>query len=234
MDDAGHAAPRARLQREHRPAAALGDEVLLEMLTHPRGARQSPQLLDRAVLALAQLLAQAAQKRRGTVAQVRSVLLHAAPDLARERCELRVDRRRQLPEEGNPLRLRLDRGARSEPAGDRGGDPRQCIWPERAAAAGERGCVADVVDALERRLGGAVEQRNRLRGQRLPPRHLAGVRRRHEGARELRPVRGARRGDEPLDDRGVLDGVEGVYVHAASVRAASGSRAVPKKGAPVA
>ena len=118
------------------------------------------------MLALAQLLAQAAQKRRGTVAQVRSVLLHAAPDLARERCELRVDRRRQLPEEGNLLRLPLDRGARSEPAGDRGGDPRQCIWPERAVQIAKNGNFVGKIraDTASMGLGAKVAK---LFGQRI-------------------------------------------------------------------
>ena len=46
VDDPLHAAACARLEREHRPAAALRDEVLLEVVADAPRARQSPQLLD--------------------------------------------------------------------------------------------------------------------------------------------------------------------------------------------
>ena len=63
VDDPGHAAPRARLHGEDGPPAALGDEVLLQMLLQARRAPELAQLVGDALPAVAQLLAQLAQLR---------------------------------------------------------------------------------------------------------------------------------------------------------------------------
>ena len=59
VDDPRHAAARARAHREDGPAAALGDEVLLQVVAQRRRAREPAQLLGGALLVVAQLLAQA-------------------------------------------------------------------------------------------------------------------------------------------------------------------------------
>ena len=175
VDDALHAAPRARLQREHRPPAALRDEVLLQVLADARRAREPPQLLDDGVAETAQLLSKAAQEWRGVVAQVGAVVLDAAPDLLRERGEIGVDRRGDLVQERGLLRLGVERCARPRAAGDRRCDPAQRIRGEHAAARRVRRGVTHVVDPLERRLGGYLDERDRLAGQRLSARDLVRV-----------------------------------------------------------
>ena len=201
VDDARHAAARARLHREHGPAAALGDEVLLQVLAQAGDAREPAQLLGDALPAVAELAAQPAQERRGVVAQVGAVVLDAAADLLRERRERRVDRGRRARAAAARARLLASRAARAR--GRRRSPPRSCA--ARRARARRRAPRARPASgrpatprAAARRL---VEQRDRLGGQRLPARDLVGVGRRHERARELRAVGGRRRGREPLGDR---------------------------------
>ena len=98
MDDARHAAPRARLHREHGPPAALGDELFLEMLAQVARPDELLELLAHALPAGAQLDAELAQAGRGRVAQVGAVVLDRAVDRLRERREARIDRRRELPQ----------------------------------------------------------------------------------------------------------------------------------------
>ena len=72
MHDARHAPAGRRLEGEHRPAAALGDEVVLKVLGERRIAGDLAQPLGQLAAALAQLATQAAQHRRSRVLRGRS------------------------------------------------------------------------------------------------------------------------------------------------------------------
>ena len=61
VDDAGHAAPGARLHGEHGPAAALGDEILLQVLAEAARPDELLELLVHALSAGAQPDAQLAE-----------------------------------------------------------------------------------------------------------------------------------------------------------------------------
>ena len=190
VDDPRHAAARARLHREHRAAAALGDEVLLQVLAERGVAREPAQLLGDAVAALAQLPAQPPEERRGVVAEVGAVLLDAALDRVGERRERRVDRRGELPEQRREVACLVERAAQREAAAHGRARPRERVGREHAAARRELGRLAHVRDPLERRLRGVVEQRDGLRRQRLPPRDLVRLGRgRRARARAPAPAR---------------------------------------------
>ena len=147
VDDPGHAPAGTRLHREHRPAAAQGDELLLQVLAQLARADELLELVAHALPAGAQLAAQLAQLRRGVVAQVGAVLLDGAVDRLRDSRERRVDgvgecaeqRRRGLVECGaRPQRRRrpcrrpasapaaraLHPAPRAQPARARRGSPR--------------------------------------------------------------------------------------------------------------
>ena len=164
---------RARLDREHGPAAALGDEVLLQVLADAALAHELLQPVGDALPPGAELAAELAQLRRGVVLQVGAVLLDGAVDRVGERLQRRVDRGRELAQQRRLLLL--ERRAGAQRAGDRVADVPQRRGGQHPAARGERGDLPDVADPLERRLLGDVEQRDRLGGQRLPARHLARV-----------------------------------------------------------
>ena len=172
VDDAGNRAPRARLYGKHGPAAALGDEVLLEVLAYPAPARQPAQLVRDPATALAKLTAQAAELGRGRVLQVGAVGLDAAPDRLGQSAKARVDAGCQRVQQRRLLRLLAERRARDEGTGNRRPDAAQLGGGEHPAAGRALGRGADVLDAVQRRLRGVCEQRDRLGGQRLPARHL--------------------------------------------------------------
>ena len=97
-----------------------------------------------------------------------------------ERRQRRIDRGAELvqerrglpaPSSGGPRAQRAARPCRPRAAASRGED---------AAERRVRRGLADVVQPFERRLLGDVEQRDRLGGQRLATRDLAGIGRRHE------------------------------------------------------
>ena len=115
----------------------------------------------------------------------------------------------------------VEGGACPQPAGDRRRDAAQRLGPERAAAGRVLGRRANVGNALQRRLGGHVDEGDRLGGERLPPRDLVGVGGGNERARELLAVRRGSGVRKSLDERGELERFEGAFVHAASVRAPS-------------
>ena len=81
--------------------------------------------------------------------------------------------------------------------------------------------LTDVVNALERRLVGSVEQSDRLGRERLAPGDLAGVGGRLERVRERRAVGARGRGCKPCRDRRELEYFECVRIHATSVGAAT-------------
>ncbi len=201
------------------PAAALGHELLLQVLAERRVAREPAQLLGDAVAALAQLLPQPPEQRRGDVAEIGAVLLDAALERVGERRQRRVDPRRPLPEQWRELGGLVERAAQREPAAHGRGDPRERVGREHAAARRELRRVAHVCDPLQRRLRGLVEQRDGLRGEGLAPRDLVRLVRRRQAARQRRPRRRAGCLGEPLGDRGEVQCLERVLTHAPSVRA---------------
>ena len=81
MHDARHASAGRRLQRQHRAACALGDEVVLEVLGEGRIASDLAEALCKTPTALAELAAETAKQRRGRVPQIGPVLLDRTPDL---------------------------------------------------------------------------------------------------------------------------------------------------------
>ena len=212
VDDPGHAAAGARLDGEHGAAAAQGDEVLLQVLAQVARADELLELVADALAAGAELAAELAQLRGRVVAQVGAVLLDGAVDRLRDRRQRGVDRRRQLAEERR--RRLVERPARPQRPRRRVGDVPERLRRERTAERGVRRLLADVADAVERRLERLVQERDRLGRQRLPPRHLVGVGRRLELRGERRAELGRGRTRDPLPDRGKLQHVERIRVHA--------------------
>ena len=156
VDDPRHAAARARAHGEDGPAAALGDEVLLQVVAQRRRAREPAQLLGGALLVVAQLLAQAAQLGRGRVAQPGAVRLDRAVDLLGDR--------RQVGSIGSRAHRAAasDRRARHEPAVDRRRDARERLGRQRPAARGQLRRLAHVVDPGQRRLLRELEEPDHL------------------------------------------------------------------------
>ena len=99
VDDPGHAAAGARLDGEHGPPAAEGDEVLLQVLAQVARADELLELVADALTADTELAAELAQLRGRVVAQVGAVLLDRPVDRLRDRSQRGIDRRRDLPEE---------------------------------------------------------------------------------------------------------------------------------------
>ncbi len=161
VNDAGHAPPGRGLQRQDGAAAALGDEVVLEMLGDRRVVRDLAQALGQPPPALAQLAAQAAQRRRGRVLQIGAVLLDRPPDLLGHGEQRRVDPCHELHQHRDLAPL-AERAARRHPGANRALDLRQRASVERAAAGREVGRLAHVGCAAEVGLGRLVEQRDRL------------------------------------------------------------------------
>ena len=127
VHDSRHLRTSRGTNREHRPAAALGEKRLLECVPNVARARDACQLVADPRSAVPQLGAQLAQKRRCGVADIRAVLLDPPVDLVRQAAEPRVDgldaaRRAQAPAE------------RASPPGRRG--------PKRRSRVARRGEAA--------------------------------------------------------------------------------------------
>ena len=217
MHDPRHAAAGRRLERENGPAAALGDEVVLEVLGERRIARDLAQSLGQLAAALAQLATQAAQHRRSRVLQVGAVLLDRSADLLGDREQRDLDAGGELLQRGEVV-ARRQRAASGCTGPDRPLDQREAPRVERAAACRALGCVGHVGDATEIRLGRIVEQRDRL-GRLL----LAQVRPRRVGRRpqalgEQRAGLARRCRGQPGQHGRQLQQFEVVLAHEASVR----------------
>ena len=187
VDDPRHAAARARLHSEHRPAAALRDEVLLQVLAQLVRADELLSSSRDALPARRSSRAQLAELGRRVVAEVGAVLLDGAVDRLRDRGEPRVDRRR--PARGAAARAASSRAARARSAPEAVSETCRSACGEStppsaacAACRGRRGSRR----AAARRL---VQERDRLGRQRLPARDLVGIGRRLELRRERRAVR---------------------------------------------
>ena len=84
VDDAGHGTARRGSQGEHRPARALRDEVVLEVLAKTRVARQRSQALGHPRPSAAQLATQAPERGRRAVSQIGAVVLDRTVELVAE------------------------------------------------------------------------------------------------------------------------------------------------------
>ena len=151
-----HLRTSRRANGEHGPAAALGEERLLQRVLHVARARDARELVAHARAAVAQLGAQLAQQRRRRVADIRPVLLDPAVDLVGEPAEARVD---GLEERGEH-RLAQD-ALRLEGDPDRDRDRPQLVGTQQPAAARPFGGRAHVADPgeLRRGVGGQHDDR---------------------------------------------------------------------------
>ena len=185
-------------------------------------ARELAEPLGELAAALAQLAPQAAQRRRGRVAQVRAVFLDRAADLLGDatRATRRCRRRAPSAPAGRPGRRAP--GARRRRRRDRSRRPAtRPARVERAAALGEVGRLAHVGGPAEIRLGRLVEERDRLGVCRCRSRTT----RRPATGRAPPPARrrlARRRGGEPREDGGELEQLEIVLAHAVECRADRG------------
>ncbi len=216
MDDPGHGAPRGRPEREHGPAAPLGDEIVLQMLPERGVAGERAKPFREPGAALAQLPAEPAQGRRRAVAEVGAVVLDCLRDRVGDHGELRVD---PVPEPGERGQVvgAVQHDAGAEPGNHRRRDGVQRPRVEDASASGELGRGADVQHAGEIGLLGALEQHDGLGGQDVAANDLGGIRVRDERACPHTARLAGRDGREPFQDLGQLQELEGSWIHRGSV-----------------
>ena len=216
MDDAGNGATRGGAQREDGPAAALGHEVVLQMVAQGRVARERAEPIAEPRPALAELAPESAQGRRGRVTEIRAVVLDGLPYRAGDGCEARLDALRERPERRWAAGA-VERRARAEPGGDRRRHRVQRGRVEDAAAGRELDRGPDVACAGEVGLGRLLEHRDRLGGQDVTSNDLVGVGRRRQCAGQVAPGLARRGRREALEDRGELQELEGPWIHRGSV-----------------
>ncbi len=168
VDDPRHLIARRRAHRKHRASSPLGEERFLKRVAHTGGPRDPRELVAQARVAVPQLAAQLAQLRRRLVAQVGAVVLDATVDCVREANERRLDALGDRGEERHSVAPAVHDAARidCDARGHRHGA--QIGGRENTVALCPLDEPRDVGDARERRVVGAVEQLDRLRGQRLP------------------------------------------------------------------
>ena len=204
VDDAANAAPRARLQREHGATAALGDEVLLQVLAQPGSAREPAQLVEHALLAGAQLLAERGAGVARRYPAGRSRRPRRGGRSPSRSAKLRIDRRCDLGQQRSdpPLRSRDDRARRPPEI------VAEILFSASGASTPPRPATrpaSDVVDPSSGGSGELVDQRDRLGGHRLTSRDLVGVGRGHERRASAAPNAVEVAARDPLDDRGELE-----------------------------
>ena len=216
VHDARHLPARRRLDREDGPAAALGDEALLEELGQLARARDARQLLGHALLAVAQLGAEPPQRRRCVVAQVGAVLGSTARSIASASAATATARQARRRSRSSGASAAASPSARlaSSPIETASRDQVQVARAEHAVARRVRRGRAHVGEPRQRRLRRVVEQRDRLGRQRLAAQDLVAVGRRDELARELGAAGALGRACEALDDRRKLQHGEGMRIHA--------------------
>ena len=212
VHDPGHASARRRLQREHGAAAALGHEVVLQVLGEGRVARDLAEALGQLAAALAELAAQPAQRGRGRVLEVGAVLLDRAADLLGDREQRRLDgRRRGRRSAGRSSRV-VDRAARRQrprgscarsatrlrvssvlPRAARSAASLTSAAPPRSgSAASSSRAIASVVCCWRRRTSSASAEGRRASARALPGRSPP-LRRAGSGRRGARAARGRAR-----------------------------------------
>ena len=196
--------PGARLHGEHGPAAALGDEVLLQVLAEAAGARELPSSSATRCRPSRSCRAQLAERgealsRRSEPSSSTRGSIESASGASAGSTAAASSRSSGAvcSASSSAARARSAPPIVSATCAARG--------REHAAAGRERRGLRTSRDAVERRLGGVVEQRDRLRRQRLAARDLAGS---GEGtSARASSAPGARRGRvrEPLRDRRKLE-----------------------------
>ena len=173
VHDPGHAPAGRRLQRQHGAAAALGDEVVLEVLGERRVARDLAQPLGQ--------LARGPRAARGAggAAPARPSPCRSEPSssTARPISSATESSETSMPATSSvsagQVVARRERAASGRTGPDRPLDQRQAPRVERAAARRALGGLGHVGDAAEIRLGRVVEQRDRLGRLLLAQAHLA-------------------------------------------------------------
>ena len=226
VHDSRHRATRRGAEREHRPPAALGDEVLREMLAQSGVTRERTEPLRDPAASLPQLAAETAKRGRRPVAQVASVVLDRTGDRLGDAGEHGIDALRQLLEAGD-VRDGLDRATRRDRRVDRDSDRPQRRCVERAAASRDLRGLPHVVDVRELGLRRLLEQADGLARQRLSACDLGGLDRRLEREAALLPGLARRRGREAIEDRGQLQQFQGPWIHGAQCRAVSAASLGP-------
>ena len=209
VDDPRHALPRARPDGEHRPAAALRHEVLLQMLAP---AARADELLEPFPVTRWQPLRSSARSLQAAATHCRArraVLFDSAADRLAERLQSGVDRGRGADRSGVSTEPRtrsrpstVSATCRAHPRREERRRARE-LW----AARGRRG-FAQL--GLERLVEGAIASAVSA-CQCAPPRP--------DRARALAPWQGTgapfsrRCGGDPLEDRRRLETVEREGVH---------------------
>ena len=212
VDDPRHRASRICPYREHRPAAALGQELLLEVRAQARG--HLPQSLGGPLARDRVLASQRTELRRGAVAD--ALLIDRLLDRERELVESGCDRVRARREQRKLLAPARQGATRLECGAQRQRHGEEHLWIERDRAGGARHVLADIGRTDELGRAERVEP-ERLGGARLTARDDRGVRRRRERERERPAALERRLGGEHVEHRGQLEHGKGSVVHVPSV-----------------
>ena len=174
VDDAGHAPTRRRPEREHRTTPALGHEVVLQVIPDRRVTGETLEPLRESRTALPALAPEPPERRRGAVAEIRSVRLDGLCDPLRGACKAWIDRLRQQGEAGDAVDT-LERGPRGQRCIDRQANRVQCARVEDSPTSRDLGGGPDVPHGAQVGLCGLLEKSDRLGGHRLPGDDLVGI-----------------------------------------------------------
>ena len=216
VDDPGHRAARARAHGDDGSAAALGDEIFLQMRLDVgiRGERAQP--VAGAAPRGRELGAQRLELGRGGVLDARRIELERALELIGHAAPASRRSHPRVPRAAAPSSLRSPRCPRTPSAAravsaiaTRPSAPSAPPRPAWSASA------AHVVGARHARRA-LLDEHQRLRAERLPRRDLGSVRRGQQGLGERAAGREGRVVGQPLANRGELEHVERVTVHQAA------------------
>ena len=212
VHDARHRAAGIGAHRQHRPTAALRQELLLQVRAQARGELAQP---FAGTLAGDRLLAaQRAQPRGRAVAHALGV--DRLLDRQGELIESRRDRVRPGRQERQLLALGHERTASLERDPQRQCDREQHLGVEREGACGPRGVLTDVRGRDELGRAQGIEPQ-RFAGERLTARHEARIAGGFERERKTMSTLEGRLRREHLEHRGKLQHREGASVHTFSV-----------------
>jgi hypothetical protein len=217
VDDAGDRAACGRPEGEDGPAAALGHEVVLQMLAQRRVARERLQAFREPGPPRPELAAEPAEGGGRAVPEIRAVVLDRLRDCAVDARQRRLDPGRDSCEARDAL-LALERRARGQRRVDRDRDRAECTGIEHAAACRDLRRRPNVADPGEIRFGRPVEERDGLGRQRLTRRDLIGVGRRQERQGLFPAGLARRRAREAIEDLGQLQQLQGPRIHRAQCR----------------
>ena len=216
MDDAGHAAPRARLHREHRPAAALRDEVLLQVLADARSSGRAARSFSVTRWRPLRSSARSLRSRGDALSRRSEPSLRQRGRSLRRAAERGVDRGGELAKQRPVLlaRARRARAARRRRCRATCRSAPAASTPPRAACA-----AASRTSWIPSSGGSAASSRSAIasavsacRARPRPDRPRA-----RAPARARRAVVGRGRVGDPLRDRRELECDECIGIHATSV-----------------